>query len=412
MNGSTFPYETKALGRMWGYVLDVPGSSGERWQRRRRGFATKREAAEALRAAEEQLRVGVVIDDRITFGDYVEDTWLPSIAPRRGGGRSRGSVEPSTFRTYTVTVQSYLLPRLGGLRLVDLRAAHINALYDELEATGGRSGHGLAPKTMQNIHGVLSKILGDATQQGVISRSPVDLVNAPTADKPTHTIWTPEQLRTFLLHVADDDLHAGWMLFATTGARRGEVAGLTWDDLDLDGHELHIDWTLGHVGHDLRWKPRPKSQAGRRTIALDPATVDALQTHRRAQLEQRLAAGEAWGETFTDSAGLARTGLLWTYGDGSPVHPKTWYERFLRLSADAGLPRIRLHDLRHSYATAVLEAATGWHDVKVLSQRLGHKRVGTTLDTYASVLPAVDHAKARSYAKVILGGPGLQRDLP
>ena len=202
----------------------------------------------------------------------------------------------------------------------------------------------VAAKTVQNIHGVLSKILGDATQQGVISRSPVDLVNAPTLGKPKHTAWTREQLRTFLLHVAQDELHAGWMLFATTGARRGEVAGLTWDDVDLDGHELHIDWTLGHVGHDMRWKPRPKSEAGKRTIALDPATVEALRAHRRAQLEQRLAAGEAWQDTFTDSAELSRSDLLWTYADGSAIHPKTWYERFLKLSSEAGLPRIRLHD--------------------------------------------------------------------
>lgn len=138
-------------------------------------------------------------------------------------------------------------------------------------------------------------------------------------------------------------------------------------------------------------------------MALDPATVSALRQHRRRQDDQGDLAGPAWRDGFTDWQGLSRHALVWAYGDGSPVHPKTFYERFLRLSAEAGLPRIRLHDVRHSYASAALAAATGWHDVKVISQRLGHASVSITLDTYSHVLPAADSTLANTLASVILG---------
>jgi integrase len=185
--------------------------------------------------------------------------------------------------------------------------------------------------------------------------------------------------------------------------RAGEVAGLTWGDLDLEAGWMRVDWTLGHVGHTLTWKPRPKSRAGERTMALDPATVAALRQRKRVQAEARLLAGPASQDTLTDWQGLARSGLVWTYGDGSPIHPKTLYERFLRLSAEAGLPRIRLHDVRHSYASAALASASGWHDVKIISQRLGHSSVAITLDTYSHVLPAADEKVAHTLASTILG---------
>ena len=138
-------------------------------------------------------------------------------------------------------------------------------------------------------------------------------------------------------------------------------------------------------------------------MALDPATVSALREHRSRQDGQRDLAGAAWQEGFTDWQGLTRHASVWTYGDGSPVHPKTFYERFLRLSVAAGLPRIRLHDVRHSYASAALSSATGWHEVKVISQRLGHATVAITLDTYSHVLPAADETVAHTLANVILG---------
>ena len=116
-----------------------------------------------------------------------------------------------------------------------------------------------------------------------------------------------------------------------------------------------------------------------------------------------MAAGASWQDGYTDWQGLSRSGLVWTHPDGSPITPRSFYQRFVKLSGEAGLPRIRLHDVRHSYASAALSSATGWHDVKVISQRLGHATVAITLDTYSHVLPAADETMAHTLASVILG---------
>jgi integrase len=211
-------------------------------------------------------------------------------------------------------------------------------------------------------------------------------------------------LRAFVTDVRGDRLYAAWLLFVTTGMRRGEVAGLTWDDLDLDTGMLTVNWQLVIFDSRPTFKPRPKSKAGARTMALDPATVDALREHRRHQLEERIAAGPAWEDEQTDHLGTSRTGLVFTWEDGSLINPKRLSAWFRRHGVEAGLPVIRLHDVRHSYASAGLGNATGWHEVKVISERLGHANVAITIDTYSHVLPAADAAAAHTLAKLILGG--------
>lgn len=412
MKGHVSSYHTKSGGKRWRIVYELPATvdheSGKvlRRQTTRRGFERKRDAERALREALSDVDEGTHVEpDGLTVAAWLLDEWLPSIKPRSAedARRHRGTVSPATWDTYHSEIKRYVVARIGGLRLQALTPAELDDLYDELERAGGKGGRSLSAKTVANVAGVVHKALADAVKRGRLKRNPADAVSPPTAGRASTQWWSVEQLRSFLEHVADDELYAAWLLFATTGARTGEIAGLTWHDLDLDAGWLRVDWTLGHVGHKLTWKPRPKSKAGERTMALDPATVAALRDHRRHQLEDRMLAGPAWQESFTDWQGLAREGLVWTYGDGSPIHPKTFYQRFLRHTETAGLPRIRLHAVRHSYASAALASATGWHDVKVISQRLGHSSVAITLDTYSHVLPAADEQIAHTLANVILG---------
>ncbi len=411
MKGHVSSYETKA-GRRWRIVYELPPTvhptTGrvERRQTTKRGFRREKDAQRALREALTTIDDGThVLPTDVTVAAWLVDEWLPSIKPRdpEDARRHRGTVSPATWDVYRRDLGRYVLPRVGGVRLQALTPSDLDALYDDLEREGGRGGRPLSTKTVANVAGVVHKALADAVRRGRLKRNPADAVSPPTARRPETNWWSVAQLRAFLEHVADDELYAAWLLFVTTGARTGEVAGLTWDDLDLDAGWMRVDWTLGHVGHALTWKPRPKSRAGERTMALDPATVSALRDHRRRQLEARMHAGPAWQEAYADWQGLSRTGLVWTFGDGSPVHPKTFYTRFLKHAAAAGLPRIRLHDVRHSYASAALASASGWHDVKVISQRLGHASVAITLDTYSHVLPAADEEIAHTLATVILG---------
>jgi integrase len=166
--------------------------------------------------------------------------------------------------------------------------------------------------------------------------------------------------------------------------RRGEALGLRWSDIDFDGAQLGIVQTLTTVDFVPTFSP-PKTARSRRVVYLDDQTVSVLKQHRRLQRQERLAVGEAW-DTKND--------LVFRDDLGRLVHPEWFSREFFRLTRLADLPRIRLHDLRHTYATIALKA--GVHP-KVVSERLGHATVGITLDLYSHVTPAI----ARDAADVV-----------
>jgi integrase len=216
------------------------------------------------------------------------------------------------------------------------------------------------PATIANIHGVLHKALADA-------------VDAPSPAKAEATVWAVSELRQFLTHVRVDALYAAWLLFATTGMRRGEVAGLVRSDLD---------WT-----RDVCVLTGPLAASTANPRGSKPTAPDRSEV----------------GAAPARLAGPVPRGPRVHLAEGRLINPErftTWFEARRR---EAELPRIRLHDVRHTYATTGLANATGWHEVKIISQRLGHKSVGFTIDTYAHVRPAADEHVAHTLARLILG---------
>lgn len=261
----------------------------------------------------------------------------------------------------------------------------------------------MSPTTVLHVHRTLHKALKDAVRRGKVAINVAAAVAAPRAIKAETAVWTVEELRAFLGHVHDHRVYAAWLLFATTGMRRGEVAALCREDLDLDRGRLRVAWTLGMVDNKTTWKSRPKSKAGERVIALDPATVEALRQRLAEQARHRLALGSRWPSRQSDWRGEHRDDPIFTWPDGRVISPDRYSEWFRKACKASGLPHIRLHDVRHTYATVGLRNASGWHEVKVISQRLGHASVGFTLDTYAHVLPAADEHTAHTLASHILG---------
>jgi integrase len=199
----------------------------------------------------------------------------------------------------------------------------------------------------------------------------------------------PRAARAFLEHIRGDPLYAAWLLFATTGVRRGEVAGLRWPDVDLKAGRVSPRRPRVVVNYEVVVS-EPKTSKGRRSLALDPTTVAALRERRARQLEQRLAVGPRWQDS----------GLVFTWPDGRSIHPERFSRWFEQHAREAGLPRIRLHDVRHSYATAALAAGV---PAKVVSERLGHANIAITMDTYSHVLPGLDAQAADTVAQLILG---------
>jgi integrase len=293
----------------------------------------------------------------------------------------------------------HVLPALGALKLQRLTAPRLAAFYSELLTDGRRDGKGLAPKTVRNIHVLLHRALKDATRWGYVPHNRADDVDPPQGASPQQQVWTPEQLRAFLVHVRDDRLYALWLLVATTGMRRAELAGLRWSDIDFARARLTPRLPRVVVNYQVHTSDT-KTASGRRSLALDPATLEALREHRRRQTDER-AVAEIGDEHD----------LLFTWPDGRPLHPDLitdWFQRHAKRvvweqdgRTKVGLPVIRLHDVRHSYATAALAAGI---PAKIVSERLGHANVQITLDTYSHVIPGLDEQAAATVARLILEG--------
>jgi integrase len=270
----------------------------------------------------------------------------------------------------------------------------LNALYAALLDSGRRNqaGGGLSPRSVRYVHTIVHRMLKDAVRWGRLSRNAADAADPPRPAS-THARmapWTADETGAFLRGVRDDRLGAAFLMLATTGARRGEVLGLRWADVDLDTRRAAIRQTLIAVHHKVQLG-EPKTAKGRRTIDLDAVTVIALREHRKRQAAERLLMGEGW----TDH------GLVFCRVDGGPLHPERFSRTFTTRVRQLGLPPIRLHDLRHGWATLAL--ADGVHP-KVVQERLGHANIGVTLDIYSHVTEGLHTDAAERVAAAIFRG--------
>ncbi len=351
------------------------GPDGKRVYRWHSGYATKRAAQQARTELLGALdRASYVPPDKTTIADYLRGQWLPAVQTR---------VRPGTWVEYRRKVETHLLPAIGQIPLQQLTTAMLNALYQQLLARR------VGARTVQYVHATIRKALNDAVRWGLLVRNPALHAAPPTPPRTDLSTWTAEELRQFLESVRGERLYAAWRLVALTGMRRGEVLGLRWADLDLDAGWLSVRQTLVVVDNHIRVS-QPKTARGRRRIALDPATITALRVHHKTRAAERLAAGPAW----------PNSDLVFTRQDGAPLHPEYVRRRFDRRVARAGLPRIRLHDLRHTHATLALQA--GVHP-KVISERLGHATVAITLDIYSHAIPALQQDAAAIVADLVTG---------
>lgn len=188
-----------------------------------------------------------------------------------------------------------------------------------------------------------------------------------------------------MLEVVDDPLGPAYWLAATTGMRRGEVLGLRWADIDFKTARVSVSHTVLNIAYEIT-QGTPKTTRGRRTIALDPTTVAVLRVHQGNQraLQHVVPNGD----------------LVFARADGSAHHPDLFTQSFQRTLKRLGLPRIRLHDLRHTHATLGLAAGI---PAKVMSDRLGHATVAFTQDVYMHAVPQMEEAAAQQIADLVFG---------
>jgi integrase len=341
----------------------VTGKERRRWH----PAGTDRAEAERLAAklaATEAVRIGAVRS--LTFGAYLTGQWLPT---------KRLHLATSTYRGYERNVNRHIVPVLGRTPIRRLRFQQIEALYDALLHQAG--GRGLAPKTVYSVHLIIRGALADALRRGLVVRNVALVARAPrqrALQRIEGTALTDEQLRQ-LLRTACGHRHFPILwLAAMTGMRRSEVLGLKWPDLDSAKKRLHLNRGLVAVGYEVH-QTRGKTRKARRSIAIDDTTLAVLEGWRSFQAAEFTAVGidnsEQW--VFTD-------------GDGDPVHPHAIYESFRRIVHNAGVPRIRFHDLRHTHGSLLIMDGI---PVKVVSERLGHAHIAHTIQTYQHLLPGM-----------------------
>lgn len=333
----------------WTFVLDGPrGLDGKRKQVTRGGFATKGDALSALREQADRLRGSEPGAGRQTVAAYLED-WLDG----------KRALRLSSRAAYCSHLDLYLRPVLGHLRLGELRAQHVDQLLALL-----LEERGVSAATARRVHATLRGALNSAVKRRLIPYNPALQVELPAEARSRAAVWSPDEVGRFLDAVEDEPLGRLYLLIVMTGLRRGEAIGLQWQDVDLDSGSLHVRQQVVGVGGTTHVGP-PKTRAGVRTVPLDGATVLCLKKHRALQAEERSCAGASWRDT----------GHVFVAEDGSVLRPERVSRVFRVYLRRAGLPPIRLHDLRHTSASLALGAGVS---LKVVSDRLGHSTIGIT----------------------------------
>jgi integrase len=362
--------------------LDRDPVTNKRRRKWHSGYRTKRDAERALAEMVDAANRGTYVPKtRLTVANFTAE-WLAAIEP---------TVRPATHYSYARNLRLHVLPYLGSAPLSAIDGGTLISLYARLlrEGRKDQSGGGLAPRSVLYVHTIAHRMFRDAVRWGRLARNPADAADPPRSPPKGAgmTVWTPDELRRFLDGSRDHRLYPAWLTLATTGARRGEVLGLRWADLNLDAGTAMVRQTL-IVVHHVVMIGEPKTARGRRVIALDVGTVAALREHRKRQLAERLMLGEGWRDHD----------LVFCRVDGSPMHPERFSARFTEQVTRLGLQPIRLHDLRHGWASMAL--ASGLHP-KVVQERLGHATISITLDVYSHVTAGLHSDAAEQVAGLI-----------
>ena len=260
-------------------------------------------------------------DSRMTLGEWL-DIWLRECV--------EPSVRPSTYKGYRGYAERNIKPYLGSKQISKVTAADVQTLYRKLQREGGVDGGALSPTTVRRIHGVLHQALNAAVDRHLIVKNPTDDVTLPKKVTAAKTILNDKQLERFMEAIkADEHWHDFFYLEITTGLRRGELCGLMWTDFDAEKGTLTVRRTLHNKEGGGYYVGETKTGAGRRIIKLPPSTVQLLSERKRTSISQWIFPNPIHPE--------------------DPIMPNSGYTRMKKLLAEAGLPDMRFHDLRHPY---------------------------------------------------------------
>ncbi|MEV8103181.1 site-specific integrase [Streptomyces sp. NPDC088135] len=369
----------------WGFAVDVPAPDHRRTTVRRGGFTTQDAADEALRRFLEGEAGGFDADPNQTVAAYL-DTWLAA---------KRLVLKATTMARYRDYVRNDLVPAFGTLKLDQLAHRHIAAFVTGQLAVGrGRT-------TLYRCLAALSSALGDAVRQHRLPHNPASPPVLHRPPSPERRIWTAEEAARFLTHChqTDPEMADLFEVLIGTGMRKGEALGLHWNDVHLNQGVLYVRCTLSAVDNNRLALTTPKTRSSRGWVAISPRVAIALRHRARS-------APRAHGDADDPFAGL-----VFCRPDGRPLGPHLVLDRLHRLSEEAGVPRVTVHDLRHLAATITISAGV---PLTVVSKTLRHSTLSTTANLYSHLTQQAAHQAVDTIDHVLSRAqqPAVRTDQP
>jgi len=368
-------------GRNWSYVLRVPdlatGKTKPQWVG---GFDSEKSAKLARDKARVSLSSSTYVSpSKATVGEYLI-TWINDV--------HASQLKATTLERYKQVINKHLIPELGAIKLQDLRASHVQALYTNLLTRPTATGEPLSPRTVELIGTVLKIAIKYAVNvDEVMAVNPANRVPLPKGKGSIPAPWSIQELNTFLDVARTHRLFFFFRLSAFTGARRGELLALKWSD--FDGSAITISKNRLSVSKQVLVQNSTKGGTnGQRRVPLDRETIELFNAHRKRQLIERLALGEYWHDT----------GYVFTQENGLPIYPHTPSDLFKKLLKKAGLRPTRLHDQRHLHATELLRLGEPLH---VVASRLGHRDAMVTATIYAHVSDQQAETASSTFANAV-----------
>lgn len=338
---------------------------------------TQAEVKEKLaKAIDESKGLDVARSGQYTVGQWL-DIWFENYA--------KVKVRPSSHDTYRSYIENHIKPYIGSIPLNKLTSLDLQKLYKKL-LTDGRierkeSQHkpkGLCPKTVRNIHQIISSAMKFAKSQKLITANPTESCALPRLEHKEMKTLTADQLTAFLREAKASGVYELYYLELATGLRRGELLGLKWEDIDLANSTIHVRRQVARINGEVVEAPL-KTKNSYRTLSVGADAVEIL----RGQKERH------------DSE------YVFPSASGGPLSPDSVLNMLHRVLARAGLSKLRFHDLRHTFATLALQNGV---DVKTVSGMLGHYSAGFTLDTYAHVTTQAQREAAQTMSDILSVG--------
>jgi integrase len=378
-------------GRRWRGAVTWTEPDGTR-RRRVVSGRTAQEAHAKLDALRRELQLGSPLPKgrAPTVGEYLVE-WIE---------RNRSRVRPSTWLVREQHVRLWLGPALGRIPLARLSPADVERVLAEFLRSGrprpetGHEGRGrrraVSPLTVRHLRATLRMAFSDAVRDGLVNRNVAALARPPRVPSQPIAYLTGEQVRRLLDATAADANGPLYALLVGTGLRLGEALGLSWSDVDFDAGTLTVHHGMALRADGTFGLAEPKTLKSQRTIPLTTIARLALQRQRARQAEWRLAAGTAWQD---------RDGLVFTDSVGRGLRPPDLSRACANLRIP-GLPKLRVHWLRHTFATAALAQGVG---LATVSDLLGHSGVAITAQHYAAVVPELKRDAVAAIDRALAG---------